>query len=1111
MKQYNNIIKKLDSFIKKYYKVKLIRGLILSVSIILGIYLIFSVSEFYLRFSSVSRAILFFTFLALLIGTFLWLIIIPVLKLIKIGKLISYKDASDIIVKHFPDIKDKLINTLELYELQKNKKNDIKLIDASIDQKSEQIKIFSFKKAVKHKQNFKYLKYSIPVLLIFIAIIAISPSVLEESNKRIINYDKKYELPAPFFFRLINDTLNYKKGDNVTIKVKLAGEYIPDEVFINYMGNNFLMKKSKKNKSQFSYEFKNLNNSVKFWFSAQNLESEKYNINILPSPSVINFFVNVDVPSYTNEKDTVFKNKGDIVVPYGSKISWIFKTGNVDSLCLFSGNEKIKTKKENDLFYYSKRIFKNFNYSVTAANKYFVNHNLINFNISVIPDLFPSVDVKEIKDTANYYISYYRGIINDDYGFKRLNFKYRIVPKETETSNLNFKYKKNPLQIINNQIKQEFYYSFDFSTINNDENKIIQYYFEVWDNDGVRGSKSSRTGIMTFKIPSYKEIKEFENTANENIQSKLEKSIRLADEIQKDLELLRERNLDGNISDWENKQMLQNILEKQNLLKNMTNELSQENKEKNKMQNKLNEKDEELIKKQKEIQELLEEIMTDELKELMKQLQELQDKFNEKMMNKLLEDYKFSHEEMSERLDRTKELLKREQIEQKINNAIKELEKLAEEQKDLSKETKDKDLNKEELKNKQKNIEERFKDIQEEYDEAKELNKELKKEMKLSDFNEDNKKIEEEFQESEENLDKGKNKKASDSQNQNSQNMKNLSKSMQSMMQSNSMQQQGEDIDAMRQILDNLLTFSFAQESLTDEFPKIRTNDPKYIELSDKQLSMKDDFVTIEDSLKSLANRVTQISKPILDEVYKINNNLRDVQKKLEERKISDSRNLQNKIMTSSNNLALLLSEIIKQMKNQMQGSSGGGSQCKNKKKGKKDAFQDLKGSQQSLKEQMEKMLKQMKDGTGSFNENAQNKQLAKMLAQQEIFRQMLKEMNANFSLNPETQKLLNQINKMAEENEKDIVNRRINPELINRQKKIETRLLEAENAENKRKTDNKRKSTEGNDKIYKSAEDVFKDAKDKNSFNEDLYRKNIQLKNFYKKLYDDYSKSVNK
>ena len=156
-------------------------------------------------------------------------------------------------------------------------------------------------------------------------------------------------------------------------------------------------------------------------------------------------------------------------------------------------------------------------------------------------------------------------------------------------------------------------------------------------------------------------------------------------------------------------------------------------------------------------------------------------------------------------------------------------------------------------------------------------------------------------------------------------------------------------------------------------------------------------------------------------------------------------------------------------------------------------------------------MLKQMKDGKGQFDKNAQNKQLAKMLAQQEIFRQMLKEMQAKFSLSPETQKLLNKINKMSEENEKDIVNRKITRELIERQKLIETRLLEAEKAENKRKTDKKRRSEKGKDKIYKSAKDVFLKSKDKNSFNEDLYRKNIQLRNFYKKLYDDYSKSLNK
>ena len=196
-----------------------------------------------------------------------------------------------------------------------------------------------------------------------------------------------------------------------------------------------------------------------------------------------------------------------------------------------------------------------------------------------------------------------------------------------------------------------------------------------------------------------------------------------------------------------------------------------------------------------------------------------------------------------------------------------------------------------------------------------------------------------------------------------------------------------------------------------------------------------------------------------------------------------------------------------------MQGSGqGSGKPKKNgKKPGKKEGFKNMKSQQESLKKQMEQMLKQMKNGKGQFNKNAQNKQLAKMLAQQEIFRQMLKEMNAKHSLNPETQKILNEINKMAEKNEKELVNRKITPKLLERQKKINTRLLEAEQSENKRKTEKKRESKEGRNKPVKSAEDYFNKNKDKQSFKENLYRSNLKLKNFYQNLNNNYLNKINR
>ena len=1113
MQAYDNLIKKLDYFIKKYYKIRLVRGLIITLIILLSSYLIATLSEFYIHFSIIGRTIIFFLLLSLLVSVSVWFIFIPILKLIKIGKLISYKDASNIISNHFPEIKDKLINILEL----KEQKNNKVLVEASINQKAEKIKIFPFRKAVQYKQNVKYLKYAVPIFIVFIALFLISPSLFKESSKRIVNFKHEYIEPAPFSFSLLNDTLNLKRGDNFTAKLKVKGNYIPKEVFINYSGNNFLMKPQKNSKSEFSYEFRNLNNSVDFYFSAQNINSQKYKINVLPSPMILNFYVFVDVPKYTGEQDTTYKNIGDIVVPFGSKLKWKFISKNVDSLCLISETNRIKTKQVNSIYEYTKPIYKNINYSVSAANQYFINRNLINFNISVIPDLYPSISVQELKDTANYFISYFKGVINDDYGIDKLKFNFRLVPKDTPEHSKSIKYKSNYLQYNNGELKQEFFYSFNFNSLKANDNKIIQYYFEVWDNDGVSGSKSSRTQIMTFKVPSFKEINEFENSANKNIKDKLDKSMSLVEEIQKDLKKLREKNLDGNSTDWENKQMLQNILEKQDLLKQLTDEIALENKEKNKMQHQLNEEDKEILKKQEEIQDLLNELMTDELKKLMEELKKLQEKFNDKMINDLLEKNEFSYEEMKERLDRTKEILKREQLEQKVNKTIDELNKLSEEQKKLSEQTLNKEFKKDDLKKKQQNIENRFDEIKKEYDKAKEINDELKSPMNIDDFKKEEEEINNEFEKSKSSLEKGKESKASKSQQQNSKNMKKMADDMQSMMQSNSASKEGEDMESLRKILDNLITFSFKQEELRNNFKNIRNSNPKYIDLTDEQLSLKEDFIIINDSLKSLSSRVQQISKPILDEVYKINSKLRDVPSLFEKRQISRARQMQSEIMTSSNNLALLLSEVINQMKKSQSGSGSGSGKSKPKKgqqkpgDGKKKGMQDLKSMQEGLKKQMQQMLKDMKSGKGKSGSKGQNKQLAKMLAQQEIFRQMMKDMNAKFSLNPETQKILREIDKIAEENQKDIVNRRITPELINRQKRIETRLLEAEKAENKRKKENKRKSTEGKDKIYKSAQDVFKKLKKETSFNEDLYRNNIQLNRFYKELYDDYSKQISK
>ena len=173
---YQNLIEKLDEFIRKYYKNLLLRGLIYSTALVLLFFVAATTLEYFAHFNSVVRTILFYSFLLATLFILVKYIAIPVSKLYKIGKIISHEEASSIIGKHFSNVQDKLLNVLQLQSLQETthqlstnlpagQAGNYQLIEASIDQKTKELKPIPFTSAVDFSENRKYLKYAlIPVL-----------------------------------------------------------------------------------------------------------------------------------------------------------------------------------------------------------------------------------------------------------------------------------------------------------------------------------------------------------------------------------------------------------------------------------------------------------------------------------------------------------------------------------------------------------------------------------------------------------------------------------------------------------------------------------------------------------------------------------------------------------------------------------------------------------------------------------------------------------------------------------------------------------------------------------------------------------------------------------
>ena len=185
-----------------------------------------------------------------------------------------------------------------------------------------------------------------------------------------------------------------------------------------------------------------------------------------------------------------------------------------------------------------------------------------------------------------------------------------------------------------------------------------------------------------------------------------------------------------------------------------------------------------------------------------------------KALQKELNQLDNSAEQMKKQLDRTLEMLKKLQLNERIDDLEKELKENAENQ-ELLKEKMDKELlSKEEALKEQKAIEERFKSIQEKLEDIRKENETLENPMDLGDTQQMEESIQKELSEAGENIKEGKSNKSKENQKKAAEQMEQLSDFLNNKQQESNKQQQEEDMDMIREILEKLMHLSFEEENL---------------------------------------------------------------------------------------------------------------------------------------------------------------------------------------------------------------------------------------------------------------------------------------------------------
>jgi chromosome segregation ATPase len=197
---------------------------------------------------------------------------------------------------------------------------------------------------------------------------------------------------------------------------------------------------------------------------------------------------------------------------------------------------------------------------------------------------------------------------------------------------------------------------------------------------------------------------------------------------------------------------------------------------------------------------------------------------------------------------------------------------------------------------------------------------------------------------------------------------------------------------------------------------------------------------------------------------------------------------------------------------------SKGSSSCKTQKmRGGKMNMKGMKEMQERLTQQLSKM----KDKLGSLNRQQKgirneneglNEEIARMAALQEAIRNELQKYQERMI--EEGQKDGGNVNKAIEEMEqieKDIINRNIKQETLNRQQRILTRMLESEKAEEMREREEKRESEETKIQKISNPKESSTYKKHRQGENEILIMEEIQVREYYKNIIDNYMIKINK
>lgn len=927
MDRFQHILRELEAFQSRYYKRQILKGAFLFV-FFSGV-LVFLVSglEYVLWMGTALRAVLFWAVVAVLLFLLVRFMVLPALKLWRWREGLSHKEGSRIIGKHFPEVGDRLLNLIELSE--SDSKSELLL--ASIQQRSEGLGQFPFREAAPWKEALRFGKYAlVPVVLAILLWVSGLGIEWMQSYKRMVHYDVAYAPPAPFEFQLLNRELRVPEHQPLVLSVQTVGEVLPDRPEIVIDGEVMVMEQEGR---FFTYTLRPPLRESSFYFRSGEVRSLEYRLEVFPVPAMEGFEMTLDFPAYLNRPSEIIKGTGNAVVPEGTNITWHIRAVHTDRMDFYTPSDSLSFEAHQSEFTLKQKIRTSVAYAIGASNADMRDFDRLEYQIRSIGDEYPDIRVVLERDTLNPNMAFFTGEIADDYGIASVYLEYYPVADPER--------KRRMAIPVTEDLFYRFYYTYP-SGLNLIPGQRYALQFLVRDNDGLRGGKESKSPVFTLDVLTPEQLRALELKAQGSLIREMDKQLKEQQQGKADLEQWQQQTLEKRELEYNDRQALQQSLKRQQQQEQMMEKFSKA------LSEQLEQQEDDPFKEL--LQERLERQEQEARKNaaLMEEIQKVLDELDKEVLQERLEDMSRSSQQNQRSLEQVLELTKRYFVEQKTRALQMALEQLAEKQLTAASDTaKGSDMRLEE----QEKLSEEFDSLRVGLTDLEKANKALRKPTafkrdasKEQEASEGQKKAEQAIENESEQGDTDTSTSRREQQNAGSK-IQQLSDQMKTNAMSGGMESIAEDAQMLRQVLDNLVVFSFQQEQL---FEQIQDNGQAELALSGnvkRQKELQRLFEHVDDSLFALSLRRPELGERVNQQISDVYYNIEKGLESLGEGQWYRGASYSQYVITAANELAALLAGILENMQQSLQMGQGAGA-------GSDGQLQDIIMSQQQLQQQ---------------------------------------------------------------------------------------------------------------------------------------------------------------